>query len=66
MLNALQTRWTVDFDTPVASAMERQLQCVPPSGGSVSSVLRSSIMSAPSSMERGLPGLRSSYRPMRP
>ena len=48
------------------SAMERQLQCVLPSAGSVSSVLRSSTMTSSSSMERGFPGLRSSYRPMRP
>ena len=66
MPNAVQTRWTVDFEIPVASAMERQLQCVLPSGGSVSSVLLSSPMIRSSSMERGLPGLRSSYRPMRP
>ena len=46
--------------------MERQLQCVLPSAGSVSSVLRSSTMTSSSSMERGFPGLRSSYRPMRP
>ena len=55
MLNAVQTRWTVDFDTPVASAMERQLQCVLPSGGSVSSVLCSSTMISSSSMDRGFP-----------
>ena len=66
MLNAVQMRWTVDFDTPVVSAMERQLQCVLPSGGSVSSVLCSSTMISSSLMDRGFPGLRSSYRPMRP
>ena len=66
MLNAVQMRWTVDFDTPVVSAMERQLQCVLPPGGSVSSVLCSSTMISSSLMDRGFPGLRSSYRPMRP
>ena len=48
---------------PLASAMERQLQCVLPSGGLVSSVLLSSPVISSSSMERGLPGLRWSYRP---
>ena len=33
MLNAVQIRWTVDFDSPVASAMARQVQCVLPLGG---------------------------------
>ena len=60
MLNAVQTRWTVDLETPVASAMERQVQCVPPSGGRVSSVFRSSVMRVSSGMERGRPGRCSS------
>ncbi len=64
--NAVQTRWTVDFDTPVASAMARQVQCVRPSGGRVSSVFRSSVMRVSSGRLRGLPGRCSSYRPMRP
>ena len=50
----------------MASAMVRQVQCVLPPGGLISSVLCSSVMSSSSSMERGLPGLRSSYRPIRP
>ena len=43
-LNAVQRRWTVDFDSPVVSAMARQVQCVPPPGCLASSVFCSSIM----------------------
>ena len=58
--NAVQTRWTVDFETPVASAMERQVQCVPPSEGRISSVFRSSVMRVSSGIVRGRPGRCSS------
>ena len=66
MWKAVQMRWTVDFDTPVASAMERQLRCVLPPGGSPLSVFRGSAVISSSPMEHGLPGLRSSYRPVSP
>ena len=60
MLNAVQIHWTVDFDSPVASAMARQAQCVLPLGGRVSSVFRSSVMTVSSGMVRGRPGRCSS------
>ena len=50
----------VDLETPVAAAMERQVQCVLPSGGLVSSVFRSSVMRVSSGRVRGLPGRCSS------
>ena len=60
MLKAVQRRWTMDFETPVASAMARQVQCVPPSGGRVSSVFRIRVMTVSSGMVRGRPGRYSS------
>ena len=48
------------LDRGLRAAMARQVQCVRPSGGWVSSVFRTSVMTVSSGMVRGLPGRCSS------
>jgi hypothetical protein len=56
---AFQTRCTVDFESLVSSAIDRQAQCVP-SFGTVLRVLRTSVATCSSRIERGPPGRGSS------
>ena len=60
-----QMRCTVSLDIPDAAAMERTVHWVWCSGFSLS-VLYTTAATCSSSMERGVPGRSSSYRPMRP
>jgi hypothetical protein len=59
--NACKMRCTVDFDTPVSTAICRILQCVP-ALAFVFSVLRTNCATRSSLIGRGRPGRNSSYQ----